>query len=253
MRCSLSQLAHGLQTTLSSCGSYLSFIYHQLSLSTINEFISDQRDEVHFPGHTYLWFLYLPISWFLVNPVMALASRLLDIATSSTVKVNASHVPTFYAPETYSSADGGLLFGIILPVVAAIFGALHCIAWNFHFPSHIEQLLWRIGSLTITLIPSAPLVIVLITAAFRFLPDFLCNKSDFRLSIPSISLPQCVKTVVDVIVSIVLAIALFLGGSAIVAYMLARLLLLTQAIMLLRKQPESAFYAIKWANFLPHI
>ena len=49
------------------------------------------------------------------------------------------------------------------------------------------------------------------------------------------------------------AIAVFLVGAALVAYMLARLLLLTQAIMLLRKQPESAFYAINWANFLPHI
>jgi len=191
--------------------------------------------------------------WFFIIPVSALTIPLTNIASSSTVEVNASHVPTFYAPYTTLSAEDPLLFGIILPVVAAIFGALHCIAWNFHFPSHIEQLLWRIGSLTITLIPLAPLVIVLITAAFRFLPDFLWNKYDFRLSIPSISLPQCVKTVLDVIVSIVFAIALFLGGSAIVAYMLARLLLLTQAIMLLRKQPESAFYAINWANFLPHI
>jgi len=46
---------------------------------------------------------------------------------------------------------------------------------------------------------------------------------------------------------------LFLAGAGLVAYMLARLLLLTQAIMLLRKQPESAFYAINWTNFLPHI
>ena len=49
------------------------------------------------------------------------------------------------------------------------------------------------------------------------------------------------------------AIVVFLGGAALVAYMLARLLLLTQAIMLLRKQPESAFYAIDWADFLPPI
>jgi len=165
---------------------------------------------------------------------------LTDIATSSTVKVNASHVPTFYAPGSTSLAEDRLLLGIILPVVAAIFGALHCIAWNFHFPSDIEQLLWRIGSLTITLIPPA---FACIASIIIFLLEFL--REEYRLS-----LPECVGIVMANMLG---AIALFLGGAALVAYMLARLLLLTQAIMLLRKQPESAFYAINWANFLPHI
>ena len=249
MRCSLSQLAHGLQTTLSSCTSYLSFIYHQFSLSTINKFLNDQRDKLDFPGQTYLWFLYLPILWFFINPVMALTLLLQDIAKSSTVKVDASHVPTFYAPYTTSSADGGLLFGIILPVVTAIFGALHCIAWNFDFPSHIEQLLWRIGSLTNTIIPSAPLVIL----PSDILVGFLCYKYDFGLSIPSLSLPRCVEIMLDIMKGVLFAIVVFSVDAAVVAYILARLLLLMQAIMLLRKQPESAFYAINWANFLPHI
>jgi len=41
-------------------------------------------------------------------------------------------------------------------------------------------------------------------------------------------------------------VAALLAGTGLIAYMLARLLLL-------RKQLESAFYAINWANFLPHI
>jgi len=236
----LFQLAHDLQTTLSSCGSHLSFIYQRLSLSTVNEFLNNQRYKLDFPGHTYLWFLYLPILWFFINLVMALGSRLTDIANSSTVN-DASDVPTFYAPKTNSSADGGLLFGIILPVVAAIFGALHCIAWNFHFPSDIEQLLWRIGSLTITLIPLASACIVFIIAVLGSLLNFLKEKYHLRFSSP------------EYVEAVLLAISMFVGGAALVAYMLARLLLLTQAIMLLRKQPETAFYAINWANFLPHI
>ena len=128
-----------------------------------------------------------------------------------------------------------------LPVVAVIFGALHCIAWNFHFPSDTEQLLWRIGSLTITLIPLAFVCIGFIVAALNSLQGFLENKYD--------SLPPCVDTVLF----LMMAIIVFLGGAAIVAYILARLLLLTQAIMLSRKQPESAFYAINWTNFLSHI
>jgi hypothetical protein len=30
-----------------------------------------------------------------------------------------------------------------------LFGGTHILAWNFHFPSNIEKLTWRISSLTI--------------------------------------------------------------------------------------------------------
>jgi hypothetical protein len=32
-------------------------------------------------------------------------------------------------------------------VICLVFGALHVVAWNFHFPSSTEQLLWRISSI----------------------------------------------------------------------------------------------------------
>jgi len=194
--------------------------------------------------------------WFFTDPLEALLESLLSIATTSAIKSHTTHVPTFYAPNTGSSDDDAKLIFFGVPVIAAIFGALHCIAWNFHFPSHIEQLLWRIGSLTITLTPSVPFVIVLvmlIVGAPFFLLRFLEKKYDFPLSVPSFSLPQCVVTVLDVMLATLWAIMVFLAGAGLVAYMLARLLLLMQAIVLLRKQPESAFYAINWANFLPHI
>lgn len=40
----------------------------------------------------------------------------------------------------FSSEDVGFIFG------AVIFGACHCIAWNFEFPTPIEQTLWRAAS-----------------------------------------------------------------------------------------------------------
>lgn len=36
--------------------------------------------------------------------------------------------------------DAGFMLG------AVVFGACHCIAWNFHFPTQIEQTLWRVAS-----------------------------------------------------------------------------------------------------------
>ncbi|TDL14487.1 hypothetical protein BD410DRAFT_845986 [Rickenella mellea] len=38
--------------------------------------------------------------------------------------------------------------------VSVIFGALHCIAWSFKFPSHEMQILWRTCSLAITCLPA---------------------------------------------------------------------------------------------------
>ena len=217
----------------------------------MNQFLHDQRQRLGhgIPGRAHLWFFYLFILWFFIDPCRTLAGSLFGIATTTTLKSDATHVPTFYAPNTDDSEDHESLVLFGLPVVAAIFGALHCIAWNFHFPSDIEQLLWRIGSLTITLIPSVPFVYYPLALIARLL-KFLKGRYGFHLSIPFISLPQSVK---EAVAMTLVVIMVFLAGAGLVAYMLARLLLLTQAVMLLRKQPESAFYAINWSNFLPHI
>jgi len=248
-RSSVYGLLRHMHTSLTWYRAQLSSVHHQLSpisLSTINQFLHDQRQGLDFPGSTHLWFFYLPILWFFINPFLTLAESLFGIAATTTLKSNATHVPTFYAPNTDHSNDHESLLFFGLPVVAAIFGALHCIAWNFHFPSHIEQLLWRIGSLTITLIPLVPYVFYAVGFAIEFLQKFLDG-------FPFISLPRTVKNVLEAVGMTLLVIIAFLGGAGLVAYMLARLLLLMQAIMLLRKQPESAFYAINWSNFLPHI
>jgi len=257
-RSSVYGLFRHMHTALTWYRAQLSSIHHQLSsisLSTINQFLHDQRQRLNhdIPGSTHLWFFYLPIMWFFVDPFLTLAESLFGIAATTALKSNATHVPTFYAPNTDDSEDHEVLVAFGLPVVAAIFGALHCIAWNFHFPSDIEQLLWRIGSLTITLIPSVPFVVIYALVLIVVLLEFLEERYGFDPSIPSISLPQSVKNVLEAVGGTLVVIILFLAGAGLVAYMLARLLLLTQAIMLLRKQPESAFYAINWTNFLPHI
>ena len=241
---------------LSSCRAHMSAIYHQLSsisLSAINQFVQAQREELQFLGGAYLWFFYLPIYWFLWTPYVALTEAFFATATTVYCDRHATHVPVFYAPRMRSSVRTHDLLLFVLPPIAVVFGALHCIAWNFHFPSHIEQLLWRIASLVITLIPAVPLVFTwLLVAPFVFLSKFLEKRYGFRpsINIPSIPLPESRR---HAMVLMLFTIGAFLAGTGLVAYMLARLLLLTQAIILLRKQPESAFYAINWADFLLHI
>ena len=281
------------RSTVCWCGAVPSAIHSRLS-DILSE-MSSHRDQVinsdNFPFGDYLWPLYLPLYWIFVLPVILLGTSLFDIAATSTLKPDATHVPTFYAPDTDTSGDTeGMLFFIALPIVATAFGALHLLAWNFQFPSHIEQLLWRIASLTITGIPAVPLAVeiavgalyiaigvplVIFIIAGLLIVEFL-DKYDFRLPDWSIELPDIVwdilgglflaieilawgiwkviaepvLTVVSVIIVGILAIVL---PTALVGYMAARLVLLSQAVILLREQPASAFYAINWTRFLPHI
>jgi hypothetical protein len=41
------------------------------------------------------------------------------------------------------------LIQLLFLFVAFLYGGLHCFAWNSTFPSHVQQLLWRISSLMI--------------------------------------------------------------------------------------------------------
>jgi len=40
------------------------------------------------------------------------------------------------------------MFNIIC-VSGMVFGAIHCVAWNFLFPTHAERILWRVASIGI--------------------------------------------------------------------------------------------------------
>ena len=196
------------------------------------EFLKEKREELYFPGDKYFWFLYLPIYLFIVIPILTLAESLGSIAATSDVPNDASHVPTFYAPVPHVDIDDLFLFMVVLPLVACIFGAMHLIAWQFSFPSHVEQLLWRIGSLTITALPLLVLTIFL-CLLILYLIIYIYEKlhSEFGISFPDldISIPRNLEKVLGYMLGFITA---FLGGASLVGYMLARLLLLTEAIVL---------------------
>ena len=187
------------------------------SSSTVKTCIEELDDLRYEPGYKYLWFLYVP-KYFIVRTVLVLYGSLLRIIYTDYISGSESHVPTFYAPR--SPVNVTHLIFIVLAIVAAIFGGLHLIAWGFQFPSHVEQLLWRIGSLTITGFPTISLAVLLL------------DKFGIRIDLFTLTV---------------------LRGPGLVAYMLARVLLITQAVVLLRTQPESAFYAIDWTRFFPHL
>jgi len=179
------------------------------------------------------WFIILPVYLLLLlllpifTLVLLIYAYLFDIVDTHYVPSGALHVPMFYAPETASDSYSRML---VFAFFGVLFGGLHCIGWNFAFPTDAERHLWRVTSLMITGIPFivAPIDFIitnrgLITREAKGFERFLRG------------------------------VLIFLLVSLLFIYVPARLSLLSQAVALLRKQPPSAFYVVEWTKFIPHI
>jgi len=175
-------------------------------------------------------FLFLLATTILLLPFFTLLflvsfifTAVFGIITSDTVAPGASHVPPFYAPRTKSDKYSRM---IVFAFFGVIFGGLHCIGWNFTYTTPFEQHLWRASSVVITAIP-------LVVAPIDYiLENFKLNKG----------FGGVVRLVLDLIMTILLFI-----------YVPARLSLIGQALALLRNQPQTAFLAVDWTKYIPHI
>ena len=142
--------------------------------------------------------------------------------------VNLSHedrVPRFWANSTendFITAD------LIVLGVGVCFGAIHCIAWHFSFPTYAELLIWRVSCVAIAAVPFyIPLALSL--AAWL-------DKTDF-------------DTAADIIGAIAI-LSIFPGG---ILYILARIFTLALAFTSLRDLPHGAFDTVHWTTFIPHV
>lgn len=115
-------------------------------------------------------------------------------------------------------------------VAGALFGAIHCLAWHFSFPSHAERIMWRAASLGIV----GP-------CATLFFTSLLWN------------LDGDAEGIWEVLASLMGAVGLFVSCLAPFIYPVARITLLVLAITSLRFLPPSAFDTVDWVEFVPHI
>ena len=221
--------------------------------SEVSEFVANRMTEVFdgaFSGSSgfvigflFGWFILLPSLFLfftlfviLLIPFFALFfllsfifTSVFGIVTTSFIRPGASHVPSFYAPGTRSDRWSRM---VVFALFGVIFGGLHCIGWNFKFPTHSEQILWRSTSSAIAVIP-------LIVAPI----DFLLAT---RLRIRDINSCPISEKVALLTLDLVMTILLFV-------YVPARLSLIAQALALLRSQPASALTAVDWTKYVPHL
>jgi len=133
-------------------------------------------------------------------------------------------VATFYPNEWVTGTEKFSIFLVVTTTLA--FGGIHCIAWSFNFPSHIEGTLWRVASLSITSVPILCPVLVIFGAV---VDDFLLRErfGDF-----------CQDMTLVLLASL---------------YVLSRLALLILPLLSLRSLPPAAFHVIHWTSMIPHV
>ena len=102
--------------------------------------------------------------------------------------------------------------------LGVIYGALHLVAWDAHFPSYAERILWRVSALTI--IVSSPMYLL---ASLEWFFDSEGVSGGFQ-------------------------VLLFL-----LVIFLPRLYLVTEAFVSVRSLPVGAYQTVDWVEFLPHI
>jgi len=150
-----------------------------------------------------------------------------EMACCNKVPSNATRIPTFYAPAAHNDKDDPVF--VAIPLLGAAFGAIHCIAWNLHFPSTYERVLWRISTTFIVVFPLSIFVVLFVVIHYY---EKKFEQATWK------------------------KIAIFWGVVSIfgfVPYIIARLCLLVLAFTSLRHLPPEAYQDIQWTSYIPHI
>jgi len=149
--------------------------------------------------------------------------------------------PPFYSGKLTQEEDRN--DGLLTAFIATIFGGIHCIVWSSQFPSPGEKYLWRASALFLTLSPGLVLLSTLHVRGEGIghvdMADWVAKHMDGEHA--SKPLSRRVKMVLLILVTHVLL------------YILARGAILFLAFTSLRSLPPSAYRAVHWTTFLPHI
>jgi hypothetical protein len=197
------------------------------ALTPIQQFRAFRRAACEEYG-TFIGFAYVFIGF----PLKRFFVGLVDMANCTTLGDKRLRVPTFYSPDDEDAEEVTIPFAIAA-CVATVFGAIHCIAWSFHFPTLRDRWLWRISAILIAGLP---------TAAFVFLGLLLAFQGRaFEQEQKSLGME-----ILEVVEGLILLVMVFL-------YIIARIALLVLPLVTLHSLPPGVYVQFNWADVLPHI
>ena len=128
-----------------------------------------------------------------------------------------------WANNTDNDATNAVL---ILLGVGVCFGAIHCTAWLFSFPTHIELLIWQISSVCITAVPIYILLML-------FLAKWLSNRYNSA-------------TTVGYLTPLFGDMVVYCGSGGHFGFSVL-------AFTSLRELPPRAYETVHWTAFIPHV
>ncbi|KAG2070604.1 hypothetical protein BDR04DRAFT_1099910 [Suillus decipiens] len=134
--------------------------------------------------------------------------------------VHSRRVPSVGGYDMKHSKDHRMVILLIGCFSAAVFGGIHCLAWNVLFPGHAEQMLWRVASLAIVSVSAS---IFLQSSYFNW------RKKD--------------SFVIRVSVQVV----------SFFVYIVARITLIVLVLMSFRSLPPGVYDTVAWTRFIPHL
>jgi hypothetical protein len=118
---------------------------------------------------------------------------------------------------------------LIMVLVVLAYGGIHLLAWQYHFHTRVESIMWRSASL----MTAASGIAVPVAQALWPVGDFLETRNSFCL----------------VIFAFLYAILLICGFAVIVV---ARSFLVIESFRALPNSPVSVYDIPRWTSYLPH-
>ncbi|TFK59897.1 hypothetical protein BDN72DRAFT_805965 [Pluteus cervinus] len=169
----------------------------------------------------------------IVRPFIALAWPLAELFGDGDVHESAKHISTFYGMKL---PDGkGRVVVSLSCLVGVIFGIIHFLSWNSEFPVRMELLLWRGSSAILVTVP----VLLTLSVVLSAIHDTAKEGT-------------VLKIVAGLLFDFFGLFSTILGP---VAYILARVCLLTLAGLALRSDNPSSdvFQTVAWTSYIPHL
>lgn len=140
-----------------------------------------------------------------------------------------------WATENLLRDMSGFVMGMVVWSASMAYGGVHAAAWNGHFPSRIEMWLWRASSICIAGSGLTWILINLLARTFKGFKAYWAKVETLRAHWTSLVGLGSLATLCGL------------------AYLLARIYLVVEAFISLRKLPAAAFETLEWTQVFPHL